>query len=180
MQLIQMMPEGDQSAPQQRVFVPERICYLVADIGKGALGASTACSASMNAEQVLDCEGDGTVSQVIAGLDWVAQQHAFPAVVSMSLGTQDVQGSQSLDAAVHSLVHNHNITVVVAAGNQNTNSCAFSPGAAHISCIAQPQISRSCMHDVCLALYPATVLTCDNSSSVLHTQMMSCALSIML
>lgn len=88
---------------------------------------------------MLDCEGRGTVSQVVAGLDWIARWHTSPAVVTMSLGTQDVQGSEALDYTVRTLVHDHNVTVVVAAGNSNSNSCMLSPGEA----LAATLIARS-------------------------------------
>lgn len=78
--------------------------------------------------QVLDCSGEGAVSQVVAGLDWVAEKAQQPAIVTMSLGTQDPTGSQALDGAVKALTTRFNITVIVAAGNDNANSCSFAPG----------------------------------------------------
>ena len=51
-----------------------------------------------------------------AGLDWVAQNAVKPAVVTLSLGIPAGAYSQTLDAAVRSLVTNSSITVVVASG----------------------------------------------------------------
>ena len=51
-----------------------------------------------------------------AGLDWVAQNAVKPAVVTLSLGIPAGAYSQTLDAAVLSIVANSSITVVVAAG----------------------------------------------------------------
>ena len=51
-----------------------------------------------------------------AGLDWVAQHAVKPAVVTLSLGIPAGAYSQTLDAAVRSLVANSSITVVVASG----------------------------------------------------------------
>ncbi len=75
--------------------------------------------------RVLNCSGSGTYSGVIAGLDWIATNHpsGVPAVVNMSLGGPV---SSSVDIAVNNLV-NRKITVVVAAGNSNTDACNFSP-----------------------------------------------------
>ena len=75
--------------------------------------------------RVLDCSGSGSTSQVIAGLDWVVANHAAgtPAVANMSLGGST---SNSLDAAVRSAVAD-GVTVVVAAGNNNTSACSQSP-----------------------------------------------------
>lgn len=74
--------------------------------------------------RVLNCAGSGTISGVIAGLDWVVGDHTSgPAVVNMSLGGA---ASATLDAAVLSVV-NDGVTVVVAAGNSNADACASSP-----------------------------------------------------
>lgn len=73
--------------------------------------------------RVLDCRGSGTTSGVIAGVDWVANNHVKPAVANMSLGGG---ASSTLDAAVANAV-NQGVTFVVAAGNSNANACNYSP-----------------------------------------------------
>ncbi|HEU4788014.1 MAG TPA: S8 family serine peptidase, partial [Gemmatimonadaceae bacterium] len=55
----------------------------------GTVGGATygvAKSVSLIAVRVLDCSGSGSVSGVIAGIDWVTANHASPAVANMSLG----------------------------------------------------------------------------------------------
>ena len=74
--------------------------------------------------RVLNCQGSGSTSTVLAGLDWVVADHlSGPAVVNMSLGGKT---SRAIDAAVVR-VFTDGITVVVAAGNGNTNACNASP-----------------------------------------------------
>lgn len=75
--------------------------------------------------RVLDCNGSGTLSGVIAGLDWLAANHptGLAGVVNMSLGGA---ASSSLDIAVENLI-NRKISVVVAAGNSNADACRYSP-----------------------------------------------------
>jgi aqualysin 1 len=73
--------------------------------------------------RVLDCNGSGTISGVIAGVDWVTSNHIKPAVANMSLGGS---ASTSLDNAVRNSV-NAGVTYVVAAGNSNANACNYSP-----------------------------------------------------
>jgi subtilisin family serine protease len=73
--------------------------------------------------RVLGCDGSGTYSGVIAGIDWVAGQAHRPAVANLSLGGP---ASTSLDAAVAGAV-GKGVTVVVAAGNDNANACNYSP-----------------------------------------------------
>lgn len=97
----------------------------------GTVGGSTygmAKAASLVAVRVLGCTGSGSTSGVIAGLDWVVQDHAagVPAVLNMSLGGG---ASASLDAAVQAVI-NDGVTVVVAAGNSNADACLSSPSRA--------------------------------------------------
>lgn len=80
--------------------------------------------AQVHPVRVLDCEGSGTWSQVIRGVDWVADNAQLPAVANMSLGGPR---SSALDAAVRNLVR-RGVTVVVAAGNDDLDACGDSPG----------------------------------------------------
>lgn len=95
----------------------------------GTVGGSTygvAKSALLRGVRVLDCNGSGSTSGVIAGVDWVTQNHINPAVANMSLGGGV---STALDTAVNNL-HNANVTIAVAAGNSNANACNSSPARA--------------------------------------------------
>jgi subtilisin family serine protease len=94
----------------------------------GTVGGSTygvAKSTAIVPVRVLDCGGSGTVSGVIAGLDWVAGQHTTGslAVANMSLGGG---ASSTLDSAVNNLI-SRGVTVVVAAGNSAADACNYSP-----------------------------------------------------
>ena len=87
------------------------------------------------AVRVLDCEGSGAVSKVVAGLDWVARHHAAgaPAVANLSLGGS---ASAAIDEAVRGVLAD-GVTVVAAAGNEGglvgsltgaQDACSSSPG----------------------------------------------------
>lgn len=75
--------------------------------------------------RVLDCNGSGATSAVVAGLDWVVAHHQAgrPAVANMSLGGT---ASSALDAAVQRVVAD-GVTMAVAAGNENADACTKSP-----------------------------------------------------
>jgi subtilisin family serine protease len=75
------------------------------------------------AVRVLDCYGSGSLSGVIAGIDWVTKNHVKPAVANMSLGGS---ASVSLDKAIRNSVK-AGIHYVVAAGNSNSSACLDSP-----------------------------------------------------
>ena len=95
----------------------------------GTVGGSTygvAKSALLRGVRVLDCNGSGSTSGVIAGVDWVRQNRIAPAVANMSLGGGI---SSALDTAVNNL-SNAGVPIAVAAGNSNTNACNSSPARA--------------------------------------------------
>lgn len=80
-------------------------------------------AASVVPVRVLDCNGSGATSGVIAGIDWVVAQNPVRATLNMSLGGA---ASTALDNAVTKAT-NAGIVVVVAAGNNNANACNYSP-----------------------------------------------------
>lgn len=80
-------------------------------------------NAIVHAVRVLDCNGSGSNSAVIEGVEWVMSNHIKPAVANMSLGGG---ASTALDSAVRNAV-NAGVSFVVAAGNENTDACAGSP-----------------------------------------------------
>ena len=94
----------------------------------GTIAGSTygvAPAASLVSVRVLDQTGAGSVSGVIAGIDWAITDHVSgPAVINMSLGAGK---SASLESAVDR-AYNDGITVVSAAGNSNVDACTTSPG----------------------------------------------------
>jgi subtilisin family serine protease len=94
----------------------------------GTIGGSTfgvARAVTLVPVRVLDCNGHGSATGVIAGLDWVVGNHKAgePAVLNMSLGGGV---SAALDKAVKRVVAD-GVTVVVAAGNTNSDACLSSP-----------------------------------------------------
>ena len=92
----------------------------------GTVGGSTwgvAKSVNLVPVRVLDCTGSGTLSGVIAGIDWVAGSTLRPAVANMSLGSAK---SSTVNAAVAG-AYNKGVTMVVAAGNSNADACNYSP-----------------------------------------------------
>jgi subtilisin family serine protease len=93
----------------------------------GIIAGSTygvAPQASLVAVRALDCSGAGTVSGVIAAIDWVVADHTTrPAVMNLSLGTTQ---SPSLESAVDR-AYADGVVVVAAAGNSNIDACTTSP-----------------------------------------------------
>jgi subtilisin family serine protease len=95
----------------------------------GTVGGKTygvAKSVKLRGVKVLDCTGHGTTSGVIAGVNWVLQNHLNPAVANLSLGGGK---STALNTAVNNLA-NAGVFVAVAAGNDNLDACTQSPSSA--------------------------------------------------
>ncbi|HVI00124.1 MAG TPA: S8 family peptidase, partial [Enhygromyxa sp.] len=95
----------------------------------GIVGGKTyglAKDVTLHSVRVLDCNGSGSWSRLIAALDWIADNAQKPAVVNMSLSGSP---SSFVDQAVENLV-DEGVVVVVAAGNKNTSACNYSPARA--------------------------------------------------
>jgi subtilisin family serine protease len=94
-------------------------------VAGSAAGASygIARKATIYAVRVLGCDGSGTNSGVIAGVDWVAKNAKKPAVANLSLGGGN---STALDDAIKKLISS-GVTTVVAAGNDDKDACTGSP-----------------------------------------------------
>ncbi|MBW3572995.1 MAG: S8 family peptidase [Gemmatimonadetes bacterium] len=73
--------------------------------------------------RVLNCDGSGTWSGVVAGIDWVAQNRVLPAVANMSLGGGY---SQAVNDATTRLI-DAGVATAVAAGNDGRDACKYSP-----------------------------------------------------
>ncbi len=101
-------------------------CYGHGTHVAGTIGGTTygvAKNVVLHPVRVLDCTGSGTTSGVIAGIDWVNQNHVNPAVANMSLGGG---ASSSLDQAVTNSVA-AGVTYAVSAGNSSADACNQSP-----------------------------------------------------
>ncbi|XP_071477018.1 extracellular serine proteinase-like [Diadema antillarum] len=153
--------------------------HVAGTIGADSFGIARA--ATLYAVRVLDCNGDGTLTGVLEGLDWVRNNVRKPAIVSMSLGGT---ASDVMDAAVND-VYNDGVTVVAAAGNDGVNACYFSPGrnpnvltvAATASNDYEPAFSN---FGDCVDLYApgvyitSTWYTSDNATATISGTSMSC------
>ncbi|MFD5877705.1 S8 family peptidase, partial [Streptomyces yangpuensis] len=76
--------------------------------------------------RVLDCDGRGEYSAVVAGLDWVAQNARQPAVLNVSLGGSR---SEAVNRAATAVAEAGTLPVV-AAGNSSADACTVSPASA--------------------------------------------------
>jgi subtilisin family serine protease len=74
--------------------------------------------------RVLNCNGTGTVSGVVAGIDWVAGNHSGPAIANLSLGMATT--NQAMNTATRNLVA-AGVQAAIAAGNSDVDACTFSP-----------------------------------------------------
>ncbi|MFF7178465.1 S8 family serine peptidase [Streptomyces sp. NPDC008121] len=76
--------------------------------------------------RVLGCDGNGSWSGVLAGMDWIARNARRPAVMNASLGGPS---SEAVDRAATSVAA-AGVLPVVAAGNSAVDACDVSPARA--------------------------------------------------
>jgi subtilisin family serine protease len=98
--------------------------HVAATVGGNTYGVAN--RVSLVSVRVLDCNGSGSMSGIIAGMDWIGRNRRLPAVANLSLGGSFVQAMN--DAVVR--LTNAGVVVVVAAGNENVNACNGSPASA--------------------------------------------------
>jgi subtilisin family serine protease len=79
--------------------------------------------APLTAVKVLGCNGSGSTSGVIKGVDYVTTNATEPAIANMSLGGS---ASKALDDAVTKSA-NSGVFYSLAAGNEGANACNSSP-----------------------------------------------------
>ncbi|HKP77305.1 MAG TPA: S8 family peptidase, partial [Longimicrobiaceae bacterium] len=97
----------------------------------GIIGATTygvAKNVYLRGVRVLDCNGSGSTSAIVAAIDWVRVNAVHPAVANLSLGGPV---SSTLNTAVTNL-SNAGIFTAVAAGNENQDACNTSPASATV------------------------------------------------
>ena len=134
-------------------------------------------SATVVPVRVLDCNGSGYNSDVVAGLDWIVANHASgtPAVVNMSLGGA---ASTAVDAAVQSVI-NDGVAAFAAAGNSAVDACGSSPARvpAAVTVAASDSADRQASfsnYGSCVDLYaPGVGITSASYTSASATASMS-------
>lgn len=96
--------------------------YVAGLVGGTVYGVAK--GVQLRSVRVLNCVTPGSLSNLIAGMDWVRVRAVKPAVAVVSLGT-------SFSTAVNSSAKNLALSGVflsVAAGNEGLNACNYSPG----------------------------------------------------
>lgn len=81
--------------------------------------------------RVLDCDGVGYFSDLIKGLNWVAETHPqeMHGIINLSISGVSYD---LINSAIESL-YNENLLTVVAAGNYGSNACNYSPANSEVA-----------------------------------------------
>ncbi|MHA1399585.1 MAG: S8 family serine peptidase [Candidatus Heimdallarchaeaceae archaeon] len=88
------------------------------DNGQGVIGVAP--KASIYSGKVLDAQGSGSISTIVAGIDWAIDNNMD--IISMSLGASS--GDTSLEAAIDR-AYNAGIVVVAASGNDGQRAISY-------------------------------------------------------
>jgi len=100
--------------------------HVAGTVGGASYGVAK--QVRLYAVRVLNCAGNGTTAQVVAGVNWVTANAVRPAVANMSLGGA---ANTSIDNAVANSIAS-GVTYTIAAGNGDArgvrqNACSRSP-----------------------------------------------------
>jgi subtilisin family serine protease len=93
----------------------------------GIVGSTTygvAKNATIHSVRVLRCDGSGSLSEVLAGVNWVTANRILPAVANLSLTVNGI--STTIDDAISASIAS-GVTYTIAAGNNFGDSCNYSP-----------------------------------------------------
>jgi len=94
------------------------------DNAKAVVGVAP--GAPLTGVKVLGCDGSGTLTTILKGVDWVTANAKKPAIANMSLSGP---ASQTLDDAVKKSASS-GVFYSIAAGNDGANACNYSPARA--------------------------------------------------
>ncbi|HEU4421357.1 MAG TPA: S8 family serine peptidase [Pilimelia sp.] len=95
--------------------------HLAGTVGGTAYGVAK--GVTLVAVRNINCQGSGTIAQVVAGIDWVTAHAVKPAVALLTLGGP---ATTTFDNAVRASIAS-GVSYVVGAGASNSDACAFSP-----------------------------------------------------
>lgn len=135
----------------------------------GGRTVGTAPNATIHAIRAIGCDGQANIADIIGGINWVALNAKLPAVISMSVGTEEI--SQPLQLAVNNTVSLYNLSIVAAAGNAATDSCMNTPSrSVYVTSVGATDIDdqRSVFinNGKCVNVYaPGSLIYCANIPS---------------
>ena len=98
--------------------------HVAGIIGSKTYGAAK--SVKLRAVRVLDCKGEGSMSDIVDAANWLRTHAVKPAVANMSLGGPK---STAVNTAVTNLSKS-GVFTSVSAGNENADACKVSPAGA--------------------------------------------------
>jgi subtilisin family serine protease len=90
----------------------------------GGANWGVAKQALLHAVRVLPCSGNGLLSNVMAGVDWVTANHQSPAVANISAATPGA--SSLLEIAITNSIMS-GVVYTIAAGNAASDACGYTP-----------------------------------------------------
>ncbi|GAB4216535.1 MAG: hypothetical protein OHK0022_57770 [Roseiflexaceae bacterium] len=110
-------------------------CQGSGTFNAGIVGSSShgvAKGVRLWAVRVLNCQGSGTISQIVAGLNWVAANHQPRAVALVSVGGSL---STTMNTALKNMI-NSGVATAVVAGSSGGDACNFSPSSVSEALVA--------------------------------------------
>lgn len=82
--------------------------------------------ATVHAVRILTCDNSGTTAQIVAGMNWVAENHETPNVANMSIQSAGGSPDFFMDRAAAGMI-DKGVILVTIAGNFDRGDCMTSP-----------------------------------------------------
>jgi hypothetical protein len=99
--------------------------HMAATVGGQTTGVAK--DVTLVSVRVLNCQGSGTYSQIIAGIDWATSDAAASGSKAVALMTLGGSLNQPFNNAITASI-NGNVHYSVVSGSSNANACNYSPG----------------------------------------------------
>ncbi|WP_051772442.1 S8 family peptidase [Saccharothrix sp. NRRL B-16314] len=99
--------------------------HMAATVGGQTTGVAK--DVTLVSVRVLNCQGSGTYSQIIAGIDWATNDAAASGRKAVALMTLGGALNQPFNNAITASI-NANVHYSVVSGSSNANACNYSPG----------------------------------------------------
>lgn len=104
--------------------------HMAATVGGQTTGVAK--DVTLVSVRVLNCQGSGTYSQIIAGIDWATNDAAASGRKAVALMTLGGALNQTFNNAITASI-NANVHYSVVSGSSNANACNYSPGSAPLA-----------------------------------------------
>lgn len=98
--------------------------FVASEVGGQTYGVAK--QVTLHSVRVLNCSASGSTAEIVAGMDWVADNHQNPNVANMSIQSAGGYTNVAMDQAAAGMI-DAGVNLVLIVGNFDNNDCTNSP-----------------------------------------------------